>query len=184
MSATPPFPRHLLMMGGVARCGETHPTHVTRVPAEVQCPRCIEQFTPDEAHHVLNRELIKAFDTLAAHTSAVPALINAVELIEPGRIATAHTPAEARTGTPDTMAAIGAEVAWLRENVHVDGPRYPLEDHLRRIEAWAPERARDEFGEIWQHSCGMTGYGPGGACPGNCGESDGTWRALYVQAGR
>lgn len=60
------FKRHLLMADGTARCGETHPTHTTRVPGKVQCPACIAAFTPDEARHALNAELTAAFATLGA----------------------------------------------------------------------------------------------------------------------
>lgn len=62
----PAFKRHLHSDLCVTRCGEDRPTHVTRVPAEVQCPKCIEQLTPDEARSVINRELAAAHDTLVA----------------------------------------------------------------------------------------------------------------------
>lgn len=100
----------------------------------------------------------------------------------------AHTPAEARTGVSDTMAAIGAEVATLRE-LAILSAQYGIPkcvEALDRIAAWAPERATDPYADIplWLHRCGHVR--PSREVPElcySCRES-GNWRALYVQAGR
>jgi hypothetical protein len=112
------FPRHLLMASGITRCGETHPTHTTRVESKVQCPKCIAQFTPDEARRALNGELTRAFDTLARHGSA----------------ATASTLAD------DVAAALDAIIELRRARVRLDAHEASLrldviESALLRVRA-------------------------------------------------
>lgn len=112
-------------------------------------------------------------------------------------LALAHTPAEVRTGTPDTMAAIGAEVATLRAEIedgwHAQGGAElaHVMARLDRIAAWAPERATTAADlPLWLHvNCGGTFASHSvpkliicRECDVLTGEAD--WRALYVQAGR
>lgn len=108
-----------------------------------------------------------------------------------------NTPAEARTGRSDRVAAALSELAALRRGIAVSWlSGTAITDHIERIEALlkaeggpAPQRARaTERESWWLHSCGYVelhydhiGTPP----PSDCTKCDevGTWRALYTLGG-